>query len=361
MTNPAHPSARQKAAALRVVAFFCAAITLMLTLSACSTRAKETATTRGAMPPVFPLNGSLREAAPDAPALFAIPESTRQRAVARTRDGFIAWDSRSKEVTWLDARGSVRARAKLDVAFAWVTEAAILAREAAFTDGKGFAFTLYRVRGTKLIKRWTRELDCFPSDALVISSDEVILAGGDRANERNSVWIVNDKNGAVCVLSVPKNDDFLRLIANGNALVAFSSGREKKKTRIVVYEVPAMANADRANKNAMTASPEPAKAIPIEGLPDTALCPFGYGFAFGGSPVIPVAEADGTVSLALLMREGDAFRVTAVARKSGGCLVPLGEWPDGTYRYLAHDALSTGEDYWLGTFDGSNATLQRLD
>lgn len=295
--------------------------------------------------PVFALGGLLRSSGPGAPALADLPGGVKPRAVAATDGGpgvALAFDADSGRLLSLDARGRSVRSWPLEAATAWVSDGLVLTRSAAFVEGRGFAFSLYRVTKAGPERLWGGELDCFPSDALFVDG-RAYLAGGDRADATLSLWELSER-GAALRYSRPKRSDFMRVVSVGGRLLAFESQRVRERLACVVRVI----------------GDSPGDA-PIVGLPDDALCLYGYGFEHGGRLVAPVALEGGDLGLASLVDRGSYFEVASLARGAKGVYLPLGPGPDGDYRYLAYDYEGDPTRRYLGRYDGAAVSLEPLE
>lgn len=322
-----------KAAALAAAAFFCA-------VASCAP-ARESP---GYEAPVFFYSGSMYEAATNShpSRLFTGTAPYRARAVSSFEGDIIAWSPNRSRVEVMNRAGKLKYSVKLEAAFVYVSGNALLARSALFDENKGFEFTLYRLEKKKLVKKWSHFLDCFPSDMLFTESDTVYLAGGNREDTRNRLFKLEGKK-AETLLDEAKGNGFLRLIRTGENLVVFRSGKDKSTGDLSVTVI----------------SPTASHTLTPEGLPKDAAAWFGYGFAFNGEPVLPLALLDGDIALVRLSISD--YGVLHALSGSRGSFVPLGPSESGSaYYYLAHDALSNPALFSLASYDGLTSAFYPL-
>jgi len=311
----------------------------------------EAAVQPGPQAPVFPYAGALRQTGPGAPILFSLGGSVRLRSLSRAFGGFLLWDAASMELRLLDDVGRRRAAWPLDAAFVWIDGELVFARGKAFEEGRGFRFSLLRAHAKRKPRLlWEGYLDCFPSDIVFMDASSLYLAGADQADEVSSIYHIRAGRSPECILSLPKDDAFLRLVSSGGRILAFQSAREKSPRR-GYFGLWAGETFHRAD---------------IDVWPSDALCAYGYGFTFGGDFVLPLAMADGSVALARLEApegEGSAasppgLKLAGLARDSGGSYLTLGPDPSAPgFWYLAHDALEDPRSFALGFYDGDAARL----
>ncbi|HPG85065.1 MAG TPA: hypothetical protein PLQ29_00065 [Spirochaetales bacterium] len=301
--------------------------------------------------PIFALGGRLRSSGPGAPVLADLPSGVKPRALAAAKLGpgvALAYDQGSGRLLSLDGRGRAVRSWPLEAAEAWVSDGLVLTRSAAFIEGRGFRFALYRVSGIGPERLWDGELDCFPSD-VAFAAGRAYLAGGDRADAELWLWELSER-GAEPLYSRPKRSDFLRVTPVGGRLLAFESQRVRERRPCVV----------RIVGDSPGGSPGETRDAPIVGLPGDALCLYGYGFEYGGRLVVPVALEGGDLGLAALVDAGGQFEVASLARGAKGVYLPLGPGPDGAYRYLAYDYEGDPTRRYLGRYDGSAVSLEFL-
>jgi len=315
------------------------------------------------LPPVFPFEGTLREASAAAPAIFSLAGDFRLRSISRASpasgSGFLGWDGSAEALRRFDAKGNVLASWAIEAAFAWVSGPFVLTRARTFSErsdaARGFAFSLYRVGGGGRPRlEWTATLDCFPSDVVFAPDGAVYLCGADHDDAENAIYRIDASTEPKRLLSVKKKSDFLRLVECDGAMLAFSSAREKTATEFGFFYLGAKAKYFAR--------------IEATGLPGDARCAYGYGFAYNRGFIVPVAMDGGDVALIRLeaaggaLREGGALRAVGVARGAKGCYLPLGLDPaDSSYLYLARDADSGSGAFFLGRYDGSSAKLEKIE
>jgi hypothetical protein len=334
-----------------------AALVVAAVLYPCAAQSPKGNSARGLSFPVFPLKGALREAGDSASILFPLSGDFRLRSISRassrTGSGYLGWDYSAKILLLMDEKGKEKKTWPLEAAFAWVSEGLVLARGDAFIDTgegqKGFNYSIFRTDDNEKPRlAWSAVIDCFPADVIFSNDGSVYLAGADRDDEEHAVYRLGPKAKPERFLSAVKRSDFLRLVESGGALLAFPSAREKTARPFEFQYL---------EKNAAAF-----KAIRTEGMPDGALCAYGYGFAFKGGFVVPVAMADGDIALVRLEAQGGILRVVNVARGAKGCYLALGLDPDASkYRYLARESSGGEETFYLGRYDGSKATLKKIE
>lgn len=290
--------------------------------------------------PVFIHEGAVYRASSSPQNLFQSTASIRPRSFSSLEDGFIYWDSVSKKVTRVSANGRVIYTVPLDVAFVWIHEKWVFAREEVFTEEDGFQYRLYELYGKKLIERWGGFLDCFPSDVSFGNEGSVYLCGGNDANTENTVYKIVPRKDSTVVLRIPRFGDFLRLISLDDRLLVFASAREKVAGRLTVHILSDLEDAIPSIRE-----------VSLLGLPPEVLAFFGYGFIFNGDPVLPVALQNNDIALARFTDSSEGFSLTAFTLDSGGCFLPLSA-DDSCFWYLAHDTLSDPFLFSLACYDG---------
>lgn len=341
----------------RFMTTMAAALVVAAVLYPCAAQSPQGKSARGLAFPVFPLRGALREAGDSAPVLFSLSGDFRLRSISRasspTGSGYLGWDYSAKTLFLMNEKGKEKKTWPLEAAFAWVSGGLVLARGEAFADKgdgvRGFSYSIFKTDdGEKPRLAWSAVIDCFPADTLFSNDGSVYLAGADRDDKEHAVYRLGPKAKPERLLSAVKRSDFLRLVESCGALLAFPSAREKTARPFEFQYL---------EKNAAAF-----KAMRTEGMPDDALCVFGYGFAFKGGFVIPVAMADGDIALVRLEAHGGVLRVVNVARGAKGCYLALGLDPDAsTYRYLARESSGGSETFYLGRYDGIKAALKKIE
>jgi hypothetical protein len=323
----------------------------------CAAQSPKGKSAHGLSFPVFPFKGALREADDSAPVIFPLSGDFRLRSISRasTRAGFgyLGWDYSAKALLLMDEKGKEEKSWPLEAAFAWVNGGLVLARGDAFIDTgegeRGFSYSIFKTDDDQKPRlAWSAAIDCFPADVIFSNDGSIYLAGADRGDKEHAVYRLRPKAKPERLLSAVKRSDFLRLVESGGALLAFPSAREKTARPFEFRYL---------EKNAAAF-----KALRTEGMPDDALCAYGYGFAFKGGFVVPVAMADGDIALIRLEAQSGVLRVVNVARGAKGCYLALGPDPDASkYRYLAREASGGSETFYLGRYDGSKATLKKIE
>lgn len=301
--------------------------------------------------PVFTYLNSVFLASPATSVLLQLDRSIKNRTFARYKSDYLLWDSLLQKIIHLNGKGKVINSFELEAAFVWVFDGVLFAREEVFAENSGFQFVLYKLTDNLLHELWRGELDCFPSDVLYGKDGIVYLAGGNRANSKNSVYRIRSGLEADQIMSVPKNSDFLRLIQTSDSLVVFASSRDKSPADMNMYVID---DEDSVESLGFT------KILP-SGLPDKATAFFGFGFSFKNEPVIPVASSNGDVSLVRFQRTDSGYQVVSIVENSGGCFLPVGiDTLNSYFWYLAHDSLANPENFNLARYDGTSITFQKL-
>jgi len=393
MRVPSRGQAR-KAAAVLAAFFLCAA--------SASAAGSESIKSRA---PVFLHGGAVWSAAAAVPEiLFDAGSTVRSRSVSAHPSGILLFDSATRRLSLKDTSGAELGSARLDGAYAWLSENRALARSDLYDEKSGFEFTLYAVSGTlpfKLEKRWTAKLDCFVSDLAFAPGGALYLAGGNGADSAHRVYRIDETGAVTKILDLPWQGFFIRLVASGGNIIAFGSGGDKNARSLKIWT-----GKDDGRVLAETK---------VEGLPEKSLTWFGFGFPFpsierhsaqdspapaaagkagAGDAVIPLARADGSVSLVRISLSGEGrakadaaqaavapaaavATVAAVAERSGGCFLPVGaagaagmSGMSGTsgaagkgaslFRYIAHDPVSAPGSFSLATYDGERISFSPL-
>jgi hypothetical protein len=339
------PLARTMTAALVAAVFF----------APCLAQSPKAGGAAGPLPPVFSFKGALREARKAAPPIFALSGDFRPRSISRISSragsGYLGWDASAKALRLFSESGKVLGSWAMDAAFAWVSGPFVLTRGAAFTersgDARGFAYSLYRF-DDRPRPLWTTTLDCFPSDLVFARDGAVYLCGADRDDAEQAIYRIDASAKTERLLTAKKKSDFMRLVECDGAMLAFASAREKSAAALELYYL-----GEKAKTFAK---------IEAIGLPKDARCAYGYGFAFEGGFVLPIAMAAGDVALVRLEAHGGVLRAANVLRGAKGCYLPIGPDPDGSaYRYLARDDFPGSQTFFLGRYDGSAATLEKIE
>lgn len=298
--------------------------------------------------PVFLHQKDVIQATVAAPVLFQTNTVIRPRSFSSLEDDYVYWDADKKNVIRISGNGRVLNTLPLDAAFVWVQGKWLLARKDLFTEKSGFQYCLYELRGKKLVECWSGVLDCFPSDVMIESTGTVFLCGGNYTDTENTVYRVILGGEVTIVLRVPKENDFLRLINLDDRLLVFASAREKKAGRLSAHIL-----------SNLSANIPLVREITFSGLPQEALSPFGYGFAFNGDPVLPITLRTEDIALARFSEVADGFELTALTPRSGGCFLPIATG-NGSFWYLAHDSLHDPSLFSLARYDGESIELTLL-
>lgn len=272
-----------------------------------------------------------------------------QRGVCQSKkEGFIlAWDQKAHELLHVNSKAKIVSSVGADGASAFLNTDYILLQSNAWTENRGFEFTLYKIKyakfgsGIKLKKIWSGLLDCFVSD-YVFTEDGICIAGGTKDNSIHNVYSLTKKGLHKC-FSINKNSDFLRLVQdaeNKDQLYAFVSQREKINagSEIYFFNISGLNNSF-SEKKLFSDNPELLKEFE---------CFFGYGFMCDKNLILPCSFEQKIKFVSYDVQDG---KIKAVTDNVTGCNFPLGSI-NGKFYYIAKDPLIPDSFYGISFFDG---------
>lgn len=283
---------------------------------------------------------------------FYGPAGFVQRGVCKSKkDNYVlAWNQKTQELININSKNKVANKTPVAAAAVYINEDFILTQSSNFDENRGFEFTLYKLKYSKLSDKislkihWKGFIDCFISDCVFLKNG-ICIAGGTKDNSKHNVYTLT-KQGIHKSFSMPKNGDFLRLIKapeSEDLMYAFISGRDKSKAEPALYSFELAKLSDGTSAHKIEFSVD-------QNLPSGFTCFFGYGFTYKDRLMLP-ASVDGKISF--IKYDPEVDRITSVIPNTNGCNFPLGITDKNDFIYIARDPLIEGAFYGIGAYNGN--------
>ncbi len=299
--------------------------------------------------------------------LFSVSNGTRNRAISVVPGGFVIWDKTQSKLKLYNSNGKIVSQKKFASGQVWINKNLLFCNDFIYTPDSGFEYSAWSFKtniffhSLSLKKIWSIKLDCFNSDILFEENGIIILAGKEKENPENDVYVIDAKNPQgkpVKIFSYPKNGDFTRLVHCNDKLVLFNSHKDKSSAPFTLYDADFSSILNSKQKINFTKHT-------LE-LPDSvsASCMYGFGFSFDGDLVLPFAsgfENTAPISLLSFSNQNDSWVFKNEVQNCGGCYVYLGyDIVNNGVWYLAHDVSSDSKIYGSAFYDGNSVLINTL-